>query len=148
MIREVRESGSKPSSGKHSASISAIHNLSKEELSVKAPFSEQTSLEQLMIDRSLRFDGKPPSGNDSSTEQPSIVRVWRFDGKPLSGNDLSLGISFIIKVWRFDGKPLSGNDSSTVGYEARTNWVGLSRHHVLVSGLNHCVPLLSLFISI
>jgi len=35
-----------------------------------------------------------------------------------------------------------------VGYEGRTNWVGLSRHHVLVSGLNHCVPLLSLFISI
>ena len=35
-----------------------------------------------------------------------------------------------------------------VGYEVRTNWVGLSRHHILVSGLNHCVPLLSLFISI
>jgi len=35
-----------------------------------------------------------------------------------------------------------------VGYEARTNWVGLSRHHVLVSGLNHCVYLLSLFIYI
>jgi len=34
-----------------------------------------------------------------------------------------------------------------VGYEVRINWVGLSRH-VLVSGLNHCVPLLSLFISI
>jgi len=32
-----------------------------------------------------------------------------------------------------------------VGYEAKTNWVGLSRQHVLVSGLNHCVPLLSLF---
>ena len=24
--------------------------------------------------------------------------------------------------------------------EARTNWVGLTRHHVLVSGLNYCVP--------
>ena len=26
------------------------------------------------------------------------------------------------------------------------NWVGLSRHHVLVSELNHCVPLLSLWL--
>jgi len=34
---------------------------------------------------------------------------------------------------------------SIVGYEARTNWVGLSRHHVLVSGLYYWVPLLSLF---
>ena len=43
---------------------------------------------------------------------------------------------------------VSFNFHYCVGYEARTNLVGLSRHHVLVSGLNHCVPLLSLFISI
>jgi len=24
--------------------------------------------------------------------------------------------------------------------EAKTNWAGLTRHHVLVSGLNYCVP--------
>jgi len=24
--------------------------------------------------------------------------------------------------------------------EVRTNWVGLTRHHVLVSEINHCVP--------
>ena len=83
MVREVRERGSKPSSGKHSASSFSIHKVSKEELSVKAPFNEPTSLEQLMILSTLRFDGKPPLGNDSSTEQPCIVRVWRFDGKPL-----------------------------------------------------------------
>ena len=38
--------------------------------------------------------------------------------------------------------------ANSVGYEARTNWIELSKHNVLVSGLNHCVPLLTLFISI
>jgi len=33
----------------------------------------------------------------------------------------------------------------TVGYEVMINWVGLSKHHVLVSELNHCIPLLYLF---
>jgi len=46
MVREVRESGSKPSSGKHfvKTSIFPIHKLSREELSQKASFSEATSL--------------------------------------------------------------------------------------------------------
>jgi len=92
MIREGRESGSKPSSGKHSTSGSIIHKVSKEELSVRAPFSEPTSLEQLMIFRTLRLDGKPLSGNDSSIEQPCMHKLLR-DGSSicmLPGNDSNL----------------------------------------------------------
>ena len=69
MVREVRETRSKPSSGKHSASNSEIHKLTKEKRSLKAPFCELTSFEQLLIASFSTFDGKPLSGNDSSLGQ-------------------------------------------------------------------------------
>jgi len=92
MVREVRESGSKPSSGNDSLFTSLIHNLSKEELSPKAPFNEPTSLEHLRIVKFTRFDGKPPSGKDSSLGQSSIRRLLR-DGSSICmflGNDSNL----------------------------------------------------------
>jgi len=50
-----------------------------------------------------------------------------------------------VRVSVFGCQSIVDNDVPFVGYEAKTNWVGPSRHNVLVSGLNHCVPLLSLF---
>jgi len=93
MVKEVRETGNKPSSGKDSASTCPIDNLSSKELAAKAPLSEPISLEQLMIVKYFRFDGKPPTGKDSRLGQSSINRFWR-DGRSICifpGNDSNLG---------------------------------------------------------
>ncbi|WVZ04293.1 hypothetical protein V8G54_025099 [Vigna mungo] len=102
MVKEVTESGSKPSSGKHSASTSSIDNISSKALAPKAPLSEPTSLEQLLSDMHFRFDGKPPLGNDSSLGQSAICNFVR-DGRSVCmfvGNDSNLGHFVIVTFWR------------------------------------------------
>ncbi|WVZ02179.1 hypothetical protein V8G54_022985 [Vigna mungo] len=102
MVREVRESGSKSSSGKDSASSFSIHKLFREGLSPKAPFNEPISLEQFLSFMKFSFDGKPPSGNDSSLGQSYMHSLVR-DGSSICifpGNDSNLEHSLMVKSWR------------------------------------------------